>query len=274
MKRFFIITLIVMIMCPIIASAGSFIDSLYAEYDGLISYAEIGDKLIIIGDYDRMVNAGNGDPESVISQYSEELKKYTAIVLLLEKDGTVYLGAVIPLTDGIPAEGTAFPLMSPLYMQENTTEGQDTEAVLRSFAGTGNYTADSTPESISATSKKSDDLPTRDSLKVNMELSSSKFTEPETITVSITVSNVGKSDFPGTVSLYYPNGKQVEDFGSPVLTAGSSIKWSGSRTVTQEELDEGKIIFMFRYSAYDDEGKLQSYAVGITKHIQYSRPES
>ena len=96
----------------------------------------------------------------------------------------------------------------------------------------------------------------------------------ETITVLITVSNVGKSDFPGTVSLYYPNGKQVEDFGSPVLTAGSSINWSGTRTVTQEELDEGKIIFMFRYSAYDDEGKLQSYAVGITKRIQYSAPET
>lgn len=265
MKRVFIIFLAVMIMCPIIASAGSFIDSLYAEYDGLISYAEIGDKLIIIGDYDRMVNAGNGDSESTISQYSEELKKYTAIVLLLEKDGTVYLGTVIPLTDGISAEETAFPLMSPLYMQENSTDGQDTGAMLFPFAETGNYAADSTPAPTP--------LPTRDSLKVNMELSSSKFTEPETITVSITVSNVGKSDFPGTVSLYYPNGKQVEDFGSPVLTAGSSINWSGSRTVTQEELDEGKISFMFRYSAYDDEGKLQSYAVGITKHIQYSRPE-
>ena len=106
-----------------------------------------------------------------------------------------------------------------------------------------------------------------------MELSSTKFTEPKTITVSITVSNVGKSDFPGVVSLYYPSGKQVEDFGSPTLTAGSSINWSGPWTVTQKELDEDKITFIFRFSAYDDEGELQSYAVGITKHIQYSGQE-
>ena len=133
------------------------------------------------------------------------------------------------------------------------------------------------PKPTSTTSKRLNDttgtLPTRDSLKVNMELSSTKFTEPKTITVSITVNNVGKSDFPGVVSLYYPSGKQVEDFGSPTLTAGSSINWSGPWTVTQKELDEGKITFIFRFSAYDDEGELQSYAVGITKHIQYSSPE-
>ena len=82
-------------------------------------------------------------------------------------------------------------------------------------------------------------LAANDSLKFNMELSSSKFTEPKTITVSITVSNAGESDLPGPVTLYYPSGKQVEEFGSPTLTVGSSKNWSGPWSVTQKELDEG-----------------------------------
>ena len=116
-------------------------------------------------------------------------------------------------------------------------------------------------------------LAANDSLKFNMELSSSKFTEPKTITVSITVSNAGESDLPGPVTLYYPSGKQVEEFGSPTLTVGSSKNWSGPWSVTQKELDEGKITFIVRYSAYNDEGELKSYAAGITKHIQYSGAE-
>lgn len=113
-----------MIMCPIFARAASFVDALSDYYDGMISYAEIEDKLIIIGEYDRMVNAGNSETEDIYAKYSEELKKYTSIVLLLEKDGMIYLGAVIPLTDGKSTEGTSFPLMSPLYMQENIRIGQ------------------------------------------------------------------------------------------------------------------------------------------------------
>ena len=116
-------------------------------------------------------------------------------------------------------------------------------------------------------------LAANESLKFNMELSSSKFTEPKTITVSITVSNAGESDLPGPVTLYYPSGKQVEEFGSPTLTAGSSKNWSGPWSVTQKELDEGKITFIVRYSAYNEEGELKSYAAGITKHIQYSGAE-
>ena len=116
-------------------------------------------------------------------------------------------------------------------------------------------------------------LAANDSLKFNMELSSSKFTEPKTITVSITVSNAGESDLPGPVTLYYPSGKQVEEFGSPTLTVGSSKNWSGPWSVTQKELDEGKITFIVRYSAYNEEGELKSYAAGITKHIQYSGAE-
>ncbi len=116
-------------------------------------------------------------------------------------------------------------------------------------------------------------LAASDSLKFNMELSSSKFTEPKTITVSITVTNAGEGDLPGPVTLYYPSGKQVEEFGSPVLTVGASKNWSGPWTVTQKELEAGKISFIVRYSAYDESGELKSYATSISKRIQYTGAE-
>ena len=112
-----------------------------------------------------------------------------------------------------------------------------------------------------------------DSLKFNMELSSSKFTEPKTITVSITVTNVGESDLPGPVTLYYPSGKQVEEFGSPTLTVGASKNWSGPWTVTQKELEAGKISFIVRYTVYDENGELQTPGIYVSKRIQYTGAE-
>lgn len=116
-------------------------------------------------------------------------------------------------------------------------------------------------------------LAANDSLKFNMELSDDTFSGPTTITVSVTVSNAGESDLPGPVTLYSPSGKQVEEFGSPTLTAGSSKNWSGPWSVTQKELDEGKITFIVRYSVYNEAGELKSYAAGITRHIHYSGAE-
>ena len=112
-----------------------------------------------------------------------------------------------------------------------------------------------------------------DSLKFSMELSTSKFTEPKTITVSITVSNVGESDLPGPVTLYYPSGKQVEEFGSPTLTIGASRNWSGQWTVTEDELKAGKISFTVRYSVYNDAGELTTKGIKISKRIQYTGAE-
>ncbi|MGN1020300.1 MAG: hypothetical protein ACI4O7_07980, partial [Aristaeellaceae bacterium] len=58
---------------------------------------------------------------------------------------------------------------------------------------------------------------TEDNLKVSMELSETTFTGPKEVTVTIQVTNSGETDMPGPVTLYYPNGKQVEEFGSPTL---------------------------------------------------------
>ena len=115
-----------------------------------------------------------------------------------------------------------------------------------------------------------------DPMKVSMELSTNKFSAPKSITVSITVTNVGDVDMPGPVTLYYPSGKQVEEFGSPTLAVGASKNWSGEWTVTQKELEAGKITFKIKYSVYSDEvdengeNTLVNKTKNFSKKIQYT----
>ncbi len=115
-----------------------------------------------------------------------------------------------------------------------------------------------------------------DPMKVSMELSTNKFSAPKSITVSITVTNVGDVDMPGPVTLYYPSGKKVEEFGSPTLAVGASKNWSGQWTVTQKELEAGKITFKIKYSVYSDEvdengeNTLVNKTKNFSKKIQYT----
>ncbi len=94
-----------------------------------------------------------------------------------------------------------------------------------------------------------------DPIKVSMELSKYKFSGPEVITVSITVTNIGDGDMPAPVKLYYPSGKQIEEFGAPVLSVGASKRWTGDWKVTQEQLEAGKVAFKISYSYYGDSGE-------------------
>ena len=119
-----------------------------------------------------------------------------------------------------------------------------------------------------------------DPIKVSMELSKTKFTGPETINVSITVTNVGDGDMPKPVTLYYPGGKKVDEFGSPTLSVGASKRWNGTWTVTKEQLEAGKITFQVRYSFYgssadeESEPKLKSVKKNFSKKITYSSPKA
>ena len=81
-----------------------------------------------------------------------------------------------------------------------------------------------------------------DTLKFQMELSSNRFTEPKTIYVSVTITNTSDRELPGPVTLYDLDGNRIEEFGEPVLASGASKNWSGPLTVTQKELDAGRIV--------------------------------
>ena len=113
-------------------------------------------------------------------------------------------------------------------------------------------------------------------IKTSVDFSKTKFSGPETIDVSITVTNVGEGDLPAPVTLYYPSGKKIDEFGSPTLSVGASKTWKGQWTVTQEELDAGKVVFAVRYSVYDGpldengEPKLQGHKSNLRKKIVYT----
>ena len=108
-----------------------------------------------------------------------------------------------------------------------------------------------------------------DPIKVTMDLSEKEFSEPKTITVAITVSNVGDGEMPGPVRLYYPDDTQVEEFGSPTLSVGGVKTWSGPWKVTQQQLEEGYIVFRVRYQVTDDEGNLVNKAKYFRRTITY-----
>ena len=109
-------------------------------------------------------------------------------------------------------------------------------------------------------------------IKVSMELSSYKFTEPKTVKVTITIASTGESDMPGPVTLYYPNGNKVDGF-APTLSVGTTKTWSGDWKVTQKQLENEKVSFKYSYQTYDDEGNLQSKSKYITRRITYNVPE-
>lgn len=111
---------------------------------------------------------------------------------------------------------------------------------------------------------------TTDNYKIEIELSPDTLAEPKEIAVSIKVTNVGETDMPGPVTLYYSNGKQVEEFGSPTLTAGSSKSWSGTWKVTQEQLENGRVTFKLKYSIYNDANELINKTVNFGREIQYT----
>lgn len=111
---------------------------------------------------------------------------------------------------------------------------------------------------------------TEDNLKVSMELSETTLTEPKEVTVTIQVTNSGETDMPGPVTLYYPNGKQVEEFGSPTLAVGTSKTWSGTWAVTQSQLEAGKLTFKLKYSLINDAGEMVNKTVNFYRELNYT----
>ncbi|MDO4483877.1 MAG: hypothetical protein Q4C54_05430 [Clostridia bacterium] len=109
-----------------------------------------------------------------------------------------------------------------------------------------------------------------DPIKVEMEMSQSSFSGPKDITVSIKVTNVGDGDLPGPVTLYYPSGKMIEEFGSPTLAVGASQHWSGTVNVTKAMLESGKLTFQVRYSYCDDNGEITNKKKNFYKKISYT----
>ena len=99
-------------------------------------------------------------------------------------------------------------------------------------------------------------------LEFRMELSQTQFAEPGEVTVTISVTNVSGADMPGPMALYWPNGKIIEEFGTPTLKAGENRTWEGTWCVTEEQLKQGRVIFAIQFATLENDSitrKVRSY---------------
>ena len=90
--------------------------------------------------------------------------------------------------------------------------------------------------------------------EVSVVLSENRFSGPQEVTVTITVANTGDTDMPGPVALYNPDGKKIDEFGTPILAAGTSKVWKGTWMVTEKQLADGRLSFGLGYTVADDSG--------------------
>ena len=93
-------------------------------------------------------------------------------------------------------------------------------------------------------------------VEVRMGLSQTQFAEPGEVTVDITITNVSGEDMPGPLALYAPDGRIIEEFGTPTLLADETRTWQGTWNVTKEQLDAGKLTFAVRYTCQAEDGSL------------------
>jgi len=101
---------------------------------------------------------------------------------------------------------------------------------------------------------------------LRMELSQNRFNGPQEVAVTISVTNPSGEPL-GPLALYYPNGKIIEEFGTPTLKAGETRTWEGRWRVTEEQLKQGRVIFAIQYLAKGADGsslrKMQPYYVPV-----------
>ena len=110
-------------------------------------------------------------------------------------------------------------------------------------------------------------------INYTMELSNNRFTRPEEVTVTIKATNTSDQDMPGPVTLYYPDGNQVQEFGNPTLAAGQSQSWTGTWEITENELNRGRLTFALRWYEYNDAGEIGQRGVDFSKSIIYVEAE-
>lgn len=96
-------------------------------------------------------------------------------------------------------------------------------------------------------------------LDMRVYLSQTEFTGPQEVFVHIAVYNHSDEDRPGPLTLYWPNGEMIEEFGQPTLKAGECLEWTGTWLVMQNQINAGKVRFGVQYTG------INSLGIPVTK---------
>jgi hypothetical protein len=111
-------------------------------------------------------------------------------------------------------------------------------------------------------------LAAQDPISAQIEISPSTVTGPYSVRVSITINNVGDDAMPGAVILSDPDGNRLNSF---TLGFQKSQSWTGNWSVTQAQLDAGKVTFKLSYPMYNDAGVLTNQTKNLTASIKYNK---
>lgn len=109
-------------------------------------------------------------------------------------------------------------------------------------------------------------------IAVEMEVSQTQLTGVGTVRVSINVFNIADDGSTISVTLYDPDKNVCSSFGSggtANLAPGNGASYSGSWTVTQAQLDAGKITYTASYKVTDADGNVNAVSRPIAKSITY-----
>lgn len=97
-------------------------------------------------------------------------------------------------------------------------------------------------------------------INFTLEVNPASLTAPGKVKVTAKVANAGTQDFNTPFSLYDPDGKLVTSFGDGGsllrLPSGDTYVWEGEYSITQNQLEEGKLVYTLRYSTQDSVGSL------------------
>ena len=106
-------------------------------------------------------------------------------------------------------------------------------------------------------------------VRVEMELGKEKLSGPETIDVTIAVTNVSGDKLAGPVTLYDPDGNQVAEYSNEDFAADETKEWTGKWTVTEEQLADGKVGFSVKYSDYKEGTQdVMAHKLSFSKEIR------
>lgn len=110
-------------------------------------------------------------------------------------------------------------------------------------------------------------------LSINLSVEPSSLTAPGPVEVSVNVANAGSQDFNSQITLMDPDGKPVTSFGDGGslmrLAAGESYPWKGSYSVSQAQLDEGKLTFSLQYYIQGPTGDQVLQTLPATATLSY-----
>ena len=112
-----------------------------------------------------------------------------------------------------------------------------------------------------------------DPVAFNMEATGTEMTGPGDISIQVRITNTTGTDMTDPVTLYDPSGDVMTAFGTNgqvTLKAGQQYPWSGTYSVSQEELEKGTLVFTIRYQMTDSSGSIFENTQENTIRLTYA----